>query len=117
MNDPEKEKALLQSLQKGNLQSVTIEKDGNDNKMFIAADPQYKKVNLYDASLKPVVRESLEQYQSTKQLVNNSVKQDTENDKKKEVKQDSKVMKQKTEKKIDSLLPKKRESNKKGLSL
>jgi len=117
MSDPEKEKALLQSLQKGNLQSVTIEKDGNTIKMFIAADPQYKKVNLYDASLKPVVRESLEQYQSTKQLVNNSVKQDTENDKKKEVKQDSKVMKEKTEKKADILLPKKRESNKKGLSL
>ena len=64
-----------------------------------------------------MVRESLEQYQSTKQLVNNSVKQDKENDKKKEVKQDSKVMKEKTEKKADILLPKKRESNKKGLSL
>jgi len=35
LKDPEKEKALMQSLQKGNVQSVTIEKDGNSHKMFI----------------------------------------------------------------------------------
>ena len=45
MKDPEKEKALMQSLQKGNVQSVTIEKDGSSHKMFIEADPQYKKSN------------------------------------------------------------------------
>ena len=35
----------MQTLQKGNEQSVTIEKDGNRNKMFIEVDPQFKKVN------------------------------------------------------------------------
>jgi hypothetical protein len=35
LKDPEKEKALIQSLQKGNIQSVTIEKDGASHKMFI----------------------------------------------------------------------------------
>ncbi|MBK8310903.1 MAG: hypothetical protein IPL04_08460 [Chitinophagaceae bacterium] len=32
LKDPEKEKALMQSLQKGNVQSVTIEKDGSSTK-------------------------------------------------------------------------------------
>ena len=117
LNDPEKEKSLLQSLQKGNLQSITIEKDGNTSKMFIEADPQFKKVNLYDASLKPVVRESLEQYLFAKQAVANDVRQETGNDKKKEVEQKTSMMKEKKEKKTDSLLPKKKEINKKGLSL
>ncbi|HEY5371316.1 MAG TPA: hypothetical protein VIJ75_20220, partial [Hanamia sp.] len=54
LKDPEKEKALMLSLQKGNVQSVTIEKDGNNHKMFIEADPQFKKVNLYDSNMKLV---------------------------------------------------------------
>ena len=118
LSDPEKEKALFQSLQKGNLQSVTIEKDGNSSKMFIEADPQFKKINMYDLSLKPVIRESLEQYQSAKEQVKNSISQEkTTIDKKKEMKKENNPIKEKTEKKTNSLLPKKRESNKKGLSL
>ena len=117
MSDPEKENVLLQSLQKGNLQSVTIEKEGNTSKMFIEADPQFKKVNMYDANLKPVIREALEQYQSAKQEVKNNISQETENDKKKDLKQDTKPTKEKVEKKEKSLLPKKRETTKKGLSL
>ena len=117
MSDPEKEKALLQSLQKGNLQSVTIEKEGNTSKMFIEADPQFKKVNMYDANLKPVIREALEQYQSAKQEVKINISQETENDKKKDLKQDTKPIKEKAEKKEKSLLPKKKETTKKGLSL
>jgi hypothetical protein len=46
MKDPEKEKALMQSLQKGNVQSVTIEKDGSSHKMFMESDPQFKKATL-----------------------------------------------------------------------
>ena len=117
MGDPEKEKMLLQSLQKGNLQSITIEKEGNTTKMFIEADPQFKKINMYDANLKPVVREVLEQYQSTKQEVKNNISLETEKDKKKDLMLDSKPTKEKTEQKANSLLPKKRETTKKGLSL
>ena len=43
LKEADKEKALIQSLQKGNVQSVTIEKDGSSHKMFIEADPQFKK--------------------------------------------------------------------------
>lgn len=117
LSDPEKEKALFQSLQKGNLQSVTIEKDGNSSKMLIEADPQFKKINMYDLSLKPVIRESLEQYQSAKEQVKKSISQETTIDKKKDLKKENNPIKEKMEKNINSLLPKKRESSKKGLSL
>ena len=58
LKDPEKEKALMQSLQKGNIQSVTIEKDGNTHKMFIEANPQFKSVTLYDGQMKRVQKET-----------------------------------------------------------
>jgi hypothetical protein len=119
LKEADKEKALMQSLQKGNVQSVTIEKDGNSHKMFIEADPQFKKVNLYDSNMKLVAKESIEIYQSvSKTDANLGVKEEMGNDKKKELKQDVKQEKEKVEKKNDkSLLPKKRESSKKGLGV
>ena len=119
LKEPNKEKALMQSLQKGNVQSVTIEKDGNSHKMFIEADPQFKKVNLYDSNVKLVAKESIEIYKSVgKTEASPVVKEELENDKKKELKQELKQEKEKVEKKNDkTLLPKKRESNKKGLGV
>ena len=118
LKDPDKEKALMQSLQKGNVQSVTIEKNGNIHKMFIEADPQYKKVTLYDSNMKLVAKESLEQYKAGIDKGTKSVKEDLAEDKKKDLKQGAKPEKEKPEKKNDkSLLPKKRESTKKGLGV
>jgi hypothetical protein len=119
LKDPEKEKALMQSLQKGNVQSVTIEKDGSSHKMFIEADPQFKKVNLYDSNMKLVAKESVEKYQSVGQTAaTKAVKEEVGNDKKKELKQEVKPEKEKLEKKNNnSLLPKKRQSTKKGLGV
>ena len=109
----------MQSLQKGNVQSVTIEKDGSSHKMFIEADPQFKKVNLYDSNMKLVAKESIEIYQSVgKTEASLAVKEELGNDKKKELKQELKPEKEKVEKKNDkTLLPKKRESSKKGLGV
>jgi hypothetical protein len=113
LKDTDKEKALMQSLQKGNVQSVTIEKDGSSHKMFMEADPQYKKVTLYDGNMKMVAKESLEQYKAGIDKGSKEVKQGQENDKKKDLKQEVKP-----EKKNDkSLLPKKRESSRKGLGV
>ena len=118
LNDPEKEKALMQSLQKGNVQSVTIEKDGSSHKMFIEADPQYKKVNLYDSNMKLVAKESIEKYQTVSTTATKAVKEELGDDKKKELKHEVKPEKEKLGKKNDkTLLPKKRESNKKGLGV
>lgn len=119
LKEPDKEKALMQSLQKGNVQSVTIEKDGSSHKMFIEADPQFKKVNLYDSNMKLVAKESVEKYQSVGQTeAGKAVKEKMGTDKKKDLKQDAKPEKEKLEKKNDkTLLPKKRESTKKGLGV
>ena len=117
-NDPEKAKSLMQSLEKGNVQSVTIEKDGNSHKMFMEADPQFKKVTLYDSNMKMVAKESLEQYKSGIDKGSKELKQDQEHDKKKELKQEPKAEKAKQEKKNgQSLLPKKRQSKGKGLGV
>ncbi|OJX54828.1 MAG: hypothetical protein BGO88_02845 [Flavobacterium sp. 38-13] len=43
---------LLKSLKKGNLQSATFQKDGQEIKKFIEASPQFKSINVYDANMK-----------------------------------------------------------------
>jgi Fe-S cluster biosynthesis and repair protein YggX len=114
------EKKLLHSLEKGNIQSVTIEKAGAEVKMFIEANPQYKTVTVYDEGLKRVQKEDLAQYQSTKQLNGKEVKQSAGQEQK-EVKEDQKQGKQVGKKNKDnienSLLPKKRNRQKKGMGL
>lgn len=118
LNDPDKAKALMQSLEKGNVQSVTIEKDGNSQKMFMEADPQYKKVTLYDSNMKMVAKESLEQYKAGMDKGSKEIKEELGNDKKKDLKQEVKPEKEKLNKKNgQSLLPKKRESKGKGLGV
>jgi len=108
----------MQSLQKGNVQSVTIEKDGSSHKMFIEADPQFKKVNLYDSNMRLVAKESLDQYKSVGHTDAKDTKEEIANDKKKELKQEIKPDKNKLEKKNNnSLLPKKRERTRKGLGV
>jgi len=42
---------LMDSLKKGNLQSATFVKDGQEIKQFIEASPQFKTVNLYDSTM------------------------------------------------------------------
>ena len=111
----EKEKALMQSLQKGNIQSVTIEKDGASHKMFIEANPQYKSVHLYDGQMKMVQKEALEQYQSHAQTQAPVVKQEQSN--KPDIKQEKTDLKAGKKITNDSLLPKKRIRQKKGLSV
>jgi hypothetical protein len=56
--------SLMESLKKGNLQSVSVEKDGAWQKMYVSVNPQFKTVNFYDTSqqkveVKPIVAEKL----------------------------------------------------------
>lgn len=116
LKDPERERILLQSLQKGNLQSVTIEKDGSSHKMFISADPQFKKVNLFDSNGKPVTKENIAKYQTEGQAAAPAA--ELKDDKKKEMKNDQNKSKEKVSKpETKSLLPKKRQGSKKGLGM
>lgn len=62
MDGAEKEKSLMQSLQKGNIQMVNMDSKEGPQKMFIEANPQFKTINLYDEKFKRVQKEALEQY-------------------------------------------------------
>ena len=108
--DPEKEKSLMQSLQKGNVQSVTLETNGGTQKMFMEANPQYKSVTLYDGQMKRVQKEALEQYKSARQSQGNDVKMDKKEDLKTDIKKDVKMSEQMNG-------AKKKTSRKKGMSV
>lgn len=58
LNDPTTRDRLMQSLERGNLHQVTFQKGDKEEKMFIEANPQFKTVNLYDASMKKVYQEN-----------------------------------------------------------
>ena len=110
--DSEKEKALLQSLQKGNVQSVMIEKEGRAVKAFIEANPQFKTINLYDGEFKRVQKENLEQYRSLDQAKSPDLNVDLTQSISKEQKNSQK------EAQVESLEEtKKKRLNKKGLSV
>jgi len=62
--------SLMRSLKKGNAQQITVERNGEEKKYFIAASPQFKTVDLYDHQMKKIKREELlqpEQKQSKNQ--------------------------------------------------
>ncbi|UTA69027.1 hypothetical protein [Emticicia sp. 21SJ11W-3] len=42
---------LIESLKKGNLQSVTFQKEGTDQKHYIEASPQFKTIHIYDSNM------------------------------------------------------------------
>lgn len=42
---------LMDSLQKGNRQSATFIQNGNEQKQFIEANPQFKTINIYDSNM------------------------------------------------------------------
>lgn len=48
LNTPKYKEDLLNSLKKGNLQSVTFVIAGVESKMYVEANPQFKTVNVYD---------------------------------------------------------------------
>ena len=45
---------LLDSIKKGNLQSVTFVRDGNEIKQYVEANPQFKTINVYDTNMKRI---------------------------------------------------------------
>lgn len=74
MHDQEKFR-LTQSLQKGNRQSVTFIENGNEQKYFIEANPQFKTINIYDNNMQRLSnRQSKEEKQA--QGESESVKQE-----------------------------------------
>jgi hypothetical protein len=70
---------LYRSLKKGNAQQITVERNGEEKKYFIAASPQFKTVDLYDHQMKKIKREELlkpEQKQTTSKKKSEQQKED-----------------------------------------
>jgi len=62
---PQYKQDLMNSLKKGNLQSVTFVVSGVESKMFVEANPQFKTLNVYDGNLQRINhRESKEEKKS-----------------------------------------------------
>lgn len=56
---------LVASLKKGNLQSVIVERNNKPEQVFITANPQFKKVDMFNNDFKPIFIKS-EAHNSTK---------------------------------------------------
>lgn len=72
----EDKKTLLRSLEKGNVQMVTLETAGKDIKVFIEANPQYKSINLYNGKM-----ERLDQDQRQEMMKKPEMKEDKQQSK------------------------------------
>jgi len=79
LNAEEKTK-LMKSLEKGNLTPVTFAREGGEDKMYIAANPQYKNLDLYNVKME-------KQFQGIEKKEKSG--EDKSKEKKETVKQDS----------------------------
>ena len=59
---------LIESLQKGNRQSVTFTENGTEQKRLIEANPQFKSITVYDGNEKRI-RQQLSEKQAEKQTL------------------------------------------------
>lgn len=59
LDNPKAKEELMYSLKKGNVQQVTVGGEDGDKKYFIAANPQFKTVDLFDHQMKKIKREEL----------------------------------------------------------
>lgn len=78
LGDPEQKKQLMDSLQKGNIQSVTFVRDGKEEKQFIEASPQFKSINVYDDNMKRI-RQGQNEKEDTGQSESKSTKKEVKN--------------------------------------
>ena len=70
--------ALVQSLEKGNRQSITFVQDGKETRHFIEANPQFKSVTVYDGTMQRV-NISQSQKESQGETADKSKKKDIKN--------------------------------------
>jgi len=72
--DPQDKKRLIESLQRGNRQSVTINIQGQDKKVFIEAVPQFKSLNFYDDKQQRLKTDRLYESNTSEQSVKHGEK-------------------------------------------
>ena len=100
--DPEQKKQLISSLEKGNVQQVTVSKDNKEGKYYIEAVPQFKNINVYDQKMHAVRRQNIE---------NSSVSEHPD------LKEGQKSTKKQDQKKDDEDQPKQKQPRKRKLTL
>ncbi|WP_276347940.1 hypothetical protein [Daejeonella sp. JGW-45] len=67
--DPNQKVDLMRSLERGNVQSVTVVRDGGkEARYFIEASPQYKNVNVYDHKMNPVKRDTIKEVKKSESV-------------------------------------------------
>ncbi len=91
LNDERSKQELIRSLERGNLQSATFEMGGREEKLFIAANPEYKTLTAYNPSGQKVSLR--EMFQKEKEVDKQEIKTEQ-----KEKVAETKVIKQKEEK-------------------
>ena len=57
--DEKQKEELVKSLQKGNAQVVTFEKNGKSEKLYVEANPQFKSVNVYTMKMQRIQSQEL----------------------------------------------------------
>jgi hypothetical protein len=67
---------LIESLQRGNRQSVTFVQNDKEQKLFIEASPQFKTFNFYDANMQRIKSENLYEKKMPEQSEKQGAKQD-----------------------------------------
>jgi len=83
LQTPQHKEDLMNSLKKGNIQSVTVVVNGEESKRFVEANPQFKTVKMYDSDMQRINdRESKEakKSESESQSESKKAKKGQEND-------------------------------------
>src|SRR4051812_17721465 len=75
VKNPDALEMLVKSLEKGNRQSVSFEKNGSEEKLFIRANPKERAIDVFDNHFKPLQAEMLK----TKSSLDQGVKKGGEN--------------------------------------
>ena len=116
MGSDDERMKLIRSLEKGNLQAVTFERNGKDERMFVEANPKFKTLNIYNNEMKRMKKnvESQEVKASFKQQKNGINKEGEIKTAKK--RSSKKVSAKSSDSTQTGLLPKKRMNKKKGLT-
>lgn len=115
MDNKEEIDKFIRSLERGNVQMVTLETPGKDVKVFMEANPQYKSITLYNDKMK-----RLDQEQRNELLVKPELKEGKEKGMQQGKEDDLDKGQKKTKVKPsekNGLIEKKREGQKKGLSV
>ena len=74
--DPEQKATVMKNLEKGNLQQVTFQREGKDEKMYLEANPKDRNVIVYDSAMKKQVQGVKEHKGETSELKEKSEKKE-----------------------------------------